>query len=254
MTADDLRGRFFTRRTAEAIMAPSSILAAGAGAAAGILAVGGWPVAVAAGAGAYAAAVALRMPRRRARPTSDIDPDRLREPWRYYVREALAARRRFDESVASADEGPLRERLETISERVGDGVAECWRIARRGQELEEALAKIGSVRELEQRIADLRAKPTSETNARLVEALAGQVETYRRIERTAADARARIQLMEARLDEAVARAVELRLSTTADPALEPQLGGLGADVDDIVTEMEALRRGLDETAGRRSTM
>ncbi len=52
-----------------------------------------------------------------------------------------------------------------------------------------------------------------------------------------------------RLDEAVARAVELSLRVD-DPV---ELGGLGDDVDRLVGEMEALRRGIEETAGQAAT-
>lgn len=231
-------------------MAPSSIVAAGVGAAAGILASGGLAVPLVAGAAAYAGVVAWRMPRASKGRSEKIDPGRLREPWRYYIREALDAQRRFDASVAAASEGPLRERLATIGERVADGVAESWRIAVRGEELERALHQLGSVQEISNRIAALRHERPSPTGTRLIESLQSQIDTYRRIEQTATDARTRLQLMEARLDETVARAVELSLRTGDSAALEPHLGGLDRDVEDIVTEMEALRRGLDETAGQ----
>ena len=235
-------------------MAPSSILAAGAGAAAGVLATGLAPVALLAGAAAYAGVVAMRMPRTPADPHEAIDPKRLREPWRYYVREALDAQKRFDQAVAAAGDGPVRDRLETIGGRVADGVAESWRIAVRGEELEKALYQLDSVEQVERRIAGLRRERRTPTSERLIDSLRSQVETYRRIEQTAADARARLQLMDARLDETVARAVELGLQPGSVAALEPHPGGLGQEVEDIVTEMEALRRGLDETAGRGAPM
>jgi hypothetical protein len=227
------RDRFLTRRTAEAITAPSSIMLGGAGAAAAILA--GAPAAVAAGAGAavYAGWVALRMPRAKRRTATDIDPRRLGEPWRWYVKEALDARARYERSLAGADAGPLRERLREIGARVDDAVEECWRIANRGQQLAR-------------RLRGLADAPPSETNERLAAALHGQIATYRRISGAVGEARDRLQVLEARLDETVARAVELGLRVD-DPV---ELGGLGADVDALVVELEALRRGLDETAGQ----
>jgi hypothetical protein len=64
-----------------------------------------------------------------------------------------------------------------------------------------------------------------------------------RIAHVAAEARDRLQLLDARLDESVARAVELALSaeSTGD------LGGLGSDIDAVVGDMEALRQALEET-------
>jgi hypothetical protein len=83
----------------------------------------------------------------------------------------------------------------------------------------------------------------------LIEALRGQAESYRRIAGTAVDARNRLEILEARLDETVARAVELSLQTVG----AADLGGLHADVHAVVDEMEALRRGLEETAGQTAT-
>lgn len=245
------RDRFLTRRTAEAIMAPSSIVVGGAATAAGIAA--GAPIVAAAllGAAAYGAWVARQMPR--ARPATgadgDIDLRRLRDPWRWYVKEALDSEERFSRAVQGANAGPLRERLATIGTRLRDGVRECWRIANRGQELEDALRELVPADQVEERIRSLRAGPPSATTDGLVDALRGQAESWRRIAATAADARNRLEILEARLDEAVARAVELSLRSADVGAL----GGLDADVDALVGEMEALRRGLEEVTGQPMT-
>jgi hypothetical protein len=241
-----LRDRFFTRRTAEVIMAPSSIVLAGAATAVGIVA--GAPVAAAAaiGAGVYAGWVALRMPRGPQKPADGaIDLHRLRDPWRWYVKEALESRARFRRAVASASAGPLKDRLTEIGNRLDDGVAECWRIANRGQELEAALAQLVPVEQTMRRIAELQAAPPSDTTASLIEALRSQADSYQRIARTATDARNRLQVLEVRLDEAVARAVELSLQAADVGALH----GLGNDVNSLVGEMEALRRGLEIAEG-----
>ncbi len=240
------RERLFTRRTAAAITSPPAILRAGGGTAAAVLA--GAPLALAAAVGVvgWAGWVAWRMPRAVPDPTADVDPRRLRDPWRWDVKEAQDARRRYAAAVAGVRSGPLRDRLAEIGERVGDGVAECWRIARHGQDLEEALARLVPVEQVQQRLGTLDRQPSSPTNERLRAALRAQVDTYRRIEQIAADARERLQVLEVRLDEAVARAVELSLRID-DPV---ELGGLGDDVDRLVGEMEALRRGIEETAGQ----
>jgi hypothetical protein len=80
-----------------------------------------------------------------------------------------------------------------------------------------------------------------------LEALQAQVLSAQRLSVVAQDARSRLELLNARLDEAVARAVELALQAEDATALS----GLGGDVDDLVGEMESLRTALDE-AGRAS--
>jgi hypothetical protein len=232
------RDRFFTRQTAEAILAPSSIVAAGAGAAVGVLA-GLDLFAAAVGAVAYAGWVLFKMPR--ARTTEEpIDPRRLHDPWRAHVREALEAEQRFAAAVDATPDGPLHERLDGMAGRVADAVRECWRIANRGQQLEVALGQLAPVDRLEARLARVGG------NDGVAAALRSQIDSYRRIEQTAVEARERLQLLEARLDETVARAIEVGLRA-GDPV---EIGVLDDDVDSLVVEMEALRRGLDETAGR----
>src|SRR5690242_20675232 len=111
-----LRDRFFTPPVARAITSPSGILSLGAGAAAGIL-IGAGPIgAVVVGLLAFAGRVGLAIPR--ASGGSKIDPFTLAEPWRYYVRDAVQAKARFEDAVRSAKDGPMRDRLREIEARV----------------------------------------------------------------------------------------------------------------------------------------
>src|SRR3546814_13643324 len=71
-----------------------------------------------------------------------MDPFALSEPWRHYVQDALQANRRFKEAVDSARQGPLRDRLQEIDDRVETGVREVWRIARRGHDLVDAPRRV----------------------------------------------------------------------------------------------------------------
>lgn len=237
-----LRDRLLTPAGARAVTAPSAILLAGAGTAAAI--VGGLPLAAAAGVGAaaYLARVALGLPKGPERV--DIRPDRLREPWAGHVREALDVRQRYHRAVAASGRGAIRERLVDIGSRVDDGVDECWRIAQRGQQLDAALAGLPPVPELRRRLAVLPPDAAAGTAAGgVASSLRSQLASTERIAALAADTRERLLVLDARLDEAVARAVELSLGA-GDAA---QLSGLGSDVDALVGDMEALRQALDET-------
>lgn len=239
-----LRDRLLTRAGARAITAPSAILLAGIGASAGIVA--GLPIAAAAaiGAGAWALRVALGLPRDEAGPR--IDPRRLDEPWAGFVREALDAQLRYRGAIGNARAGAIAERLTDISRRVDDGVVECWRIATHGNSLGRALRQLDDPNQLRSRLAILeRAGTTSGATAAVAESLRNQLRSTERITALGSDARERLQILDARLDEAVARAVELSLRA-GDPV---ELGGLESDVDTLVTDMEALRQALDEASG-----
>jgi hypothetical protein len=176
----------------------------------------------------------------------------VEEPWRQFVEEAVAAQGRFDRTVARMMPGPLQDRLRDVGTRLSDGVHECWRIACQGNELQSAYRQL-DVQSVEAELKQLEAeKRTSKGDPdhaasidRAVTAVRSQLSSARRIGDVASDARDRLRVLNAQLDEAVARAVELSVHADSVGDVAP----LGDDVDSIVGELEALRQGLEETGG-----
>jgi hypothetical protein len=237
MARRSFRERFFTPKVAQAIMSPGGILLAGAGAAVAIVA--GAPLVLAAGVGAVAwggrvlAAVGTNPPA--------PQPQQLSEPWRGYAQSAQDAKRRFDQIVQSVADGPLRERLGTLSARLDEGVDESWRIAKRGHEIVSALSQIdtsGAAADL----ADLEAGADSTTgpHAATIEALRAQLAAADRLSMLAAKRRDRLRLLDARFDELIARAVEVSVGAGDSEVLVN-------DVDQLVSELESLRVAMEET-------
>lgn len=240
------RDRFFTPQTARAITSPAAVLTAAVGASAGILL--GAPLVAAAvvGLAAHAGVVALKMPRS---PRQErVDPRQLREPWRRFVAEALDAQRRFEGAVRTARSGPLRDRLHELAERIEVAVRESWRIARHGEELELAMKQLEPLNVVASRLASVEADLAGERRGderleQTAAALRSQIASSERIGNVIRDTRDRLRLLDARLDESVARAVELSLQA-GDGG---DLGGLTSDVEVLVSEMESLRQALEET-------
>jgi len=245
MAGPSVRDRFFTRPVAEAITAPSGILLAGVGASVGIVA--GLPLVMAAGVGvaAWGVRVALAMPRRH-HPERTIDPLALKDPWRTFVWEAKRAQKSFHDATARARTGPLRERLDTLGERINTAVGECWQIAQAGQALGDARAAI-DVDTISRDLRNLsQSDPSAAAGSRLErtrQALQSQLDTAGRLDATLADTVDRLRLLDARLGEAVTRAIEL----SARGQGVDDLSTLDTDVDILVGEMESLRLALDET-------
>jgi hypothetical protein len=242
------RDRFFTPPVARAMMSPGGILLAGAGLSIGIVV--GLPIIAAAGIGAlaWAGRVAAAVPRNDS--GERIDPFTLRDPWRQFVREALQAKARFDEAVRNARSGPLRDRLGEIGERIETGVDECWRTARRGQSLYDARRQIDT-KDITYQLQQVSGQanqgwaagsPLAQTAA----SLQAQLDTANRMDAVVTDAVNRLRLLDAKLDEAVTRSIELSVQAES----VDDLGGLGHDIDNVVTEMEALRQALEETNPR----
>ena len=71
-----------------------------------------------------------------------------------------------------------------------------------------------------------------------------QRRAYERIASVWTEARDKLQVLNAQLDEAVARAVELSVHGADPDAVSP----LGDDVDSLVGELESLRLGLEEAS------
>jgi hypothetical protein len=247
MVLEHVPERFRKAAVLDAATSPSAFLLAGAGASAAIL--GGLPLAaaaVAAGAG-WLARVALAAPRK---PTGDrINPNQVRQPWRRFVVDAQQAQSRFDRTVKNCQEGPIRERLATIGRRIGDGVQECWRIARQGDVLQDALESL-ETDDVESELAQVSAELERASGGRQAalsrkrDALLAQQQSHDRLASVWHDARDRLEVLNAQLDEAVARAVELSVHTGDINALNP----LTNDVDNLVGELESLRLGLEEAS------
>ena len=247
MSKRSLRDRFLTPPVARAIMSPLGMVAFGAVPAGSILV--RLPVVAALGVGAVAWAgnVARSVPRN---PKSDrVEPFVLADPWRSYVVGAKESKARFDRVVADMSAGPLRDRLADLAARLDDGIAESWQIAKRGNEIANALTLLDTVR-AETELAELRASITARPQAqqtptssesRTMEALVAQVDSAlsaagHRGRRPRSPATARRPLRRT----GRSRAVEVSVGA-GDSTL------LGDDVDGLVTELESLRVALDET-------
>jgi hypothetical protein len=245
MAGVPLRDRFFTPKVARAIVAPSGILLAVVVAV--VCVVAGLPIvaAIPVGLAAWAIKVALAIPRTR---PERIDPFTLQEPWRRFVQEALQARNRFDEAVLRIERGPLHERLADIAQRMHTGVEETWRIAQQGQALVRARKGIdmADVERQRERLGGADpADPADPAQELVARSLDQQKATAERLDQVIAQTHSQLRMLDARMDEAVARALELSTQSVTSASL----GTLGTDVDNLVTEMEALRQALDETHG-----
>ena len=208
--------------------------------------VAGAPILAAAAVGAalWVGRVAIAARPRRTPGATRVDPRRLRDQWKACVVDAQAAKRRFETACARTLPGPIRDHLVQLGTRLDDGVNECWRIAQQGNTLEEAWNDLG-VPAIKQELAAVRQEAPSPTRDRTEQALQSQLGSADRIQKVAYDARDRLRVLNAQMDEAVARAVELSVKTTDVAAL----GGLSQDVESLVGELESLRQALDETSG-----
>ena len=152
--------------------------------------------------------------RRRSR-RERIDPFGVGEPWRRFVQRALQAEARYQQAVSGVAPGPLRQRLDDIGGRIEQATQECWRLARRGDALEDAVAAL------------------EEGEAKV------------RMEATATDAREQLARLETGLGLAVNSAVELsvRSADAPDPA------GPGDAIQRLDDEIATLRSAMDELSG-----
>jgi cell division septum initiation protein DivIVA len=158
------------------------------------------------------AAVSWWWPFRRRKRKERIDPFTLTDPWRSFVQDAQQAEARFGRIVSSVEDGPLRDRLRDVEERVREGVGECWRIAQSGYRLQKMVREVSD--SASEPVTRMRAR-TNETSDKLA-------------------------ALTKSLDEAVARAAELATGQYAG------LDAVANDVEHVVTDLEALRQAIEE--------
>ena len=241
MAGSSFRDRFLTRPVAQAIMSPLSLLLFGIVTAGTILL--GLPVAAGIGIGlaAWAIKVGLSMPRA-GRPDR-IDAYALSEQWRQYVLGAQSAKGRFDRTVSGTRSGAIKDRLADMSTKLEAGIADCWRIASRGNDIDKALNNLNTPQaqnELSQLLRQSADRGANASQASTIASLQAQLQSAQRMQAVSQDARDKLQALDARLDELVARATEVSVGASDS-------GVLSDDVDGLVTELESLRQALEVT-------
>ncbi|MGB8859861.1 MAG: hypothetical protein WCC60_11430 [Ilumatobacteraceae bacterium] len=191
-----------------------------------------------------AGGTALTMRRRGRRGQIDrpvnIDPFTLSEPWRRHVAAAQATQRRYKEIARGTPDGPLRDRLHEIDTQVQHAVQQCFGIARRGDDLDDALARFDTNslnRQLEHAVDDATRSSVQ-----------SQLESAARIRGTRDDTDRRLRLLTTRMGELVAQAAEVSVGTDTTDELDSGVG-------DVVTQLEALRLALNDvnSPGRPAT-
>jgi hypothetical protein len=200
-------------------------LLAGAGAAIGIVSGLGVVGAVGLGAVAWAGRVLVGMPKGERGPA--IDAYSLSDPWKSYVGAAQSSKLRYDRTVKAMQPGPLRDRLVEVGARIDTGIEESWR------ELNPNL--------ISSQLAQAKQLPPGASRDATVASMESQWASVSRLAKVREDASSHLRTLDARLDELVARVVELSVTGASD------VGGLGSDVESMVSDMEALRQALDET-------
>jgi len=170
-----------------------------------------------------------------------IDPFTVGEPWRQFVQAALRSADRAHTTVDSVAEGPLRTRLESIVGRLDHGVQETWRIARRGDEIDEAVQRLDPTA-LRAKLAVLHQQQSSAPSEQLetaIDSVESQLATTDRLKDRSARAVNTLRLAQTRMDELVTRTAEIAVGAGDTDAYEH-------DVDDLVIELEALRQAIRE--------
>lgn len=236
------RDRFFTPKTARAILSWRLLLGAVVGVGLGLLIGGaaGIVAGVLAGGAVYAGSVLAAMPRPAA-PVR-IDPFTLSEPWRQFVQQGQRAGRRLRDTLATASDGPLKQRLQEIAGELERGLGEAYSIAQRGDQIDAAVNRLDPVR-LRSRLATLEQQTGTAATPEREAAIASvhtQLQSAERLKAQSRQTADQLRLTSVRLDELVARAAEVALG-----AAEPD--HYARDVERLVEQLEALHLAVEET-------
>ncbi len=198
-----------------------------------------WPVALLVGIAGFFVSRWVGMKKSAPPP---IDPFSVGEPWRQFIQGAQRAGQRLHVSVASAGDGPLKDRMSTIVDRLDDGLAETWTIARRGDKIDDTVRRLDPT-SLRSKQASLEKRLATAPNDDVESALASlrsQIDATERLKADSAKLSNRLRLTQTRLDELVTRAAEVAIGAGDTDAYEH-------DVDDLVIDLEALRQAIEET-------
>jgi hypothetical protein len=233
------RDRFYTPRTAKAILSWRILLGAGFGLAAGLLGVP-WVAAIAAGVAVYAVSVLLAVPR--GTKTPSIDAFTLSEPWRQLMQRAQGSQRKLRDTIASVPSGPLKQQLDEISAQLERGVTEAYRIAKAGDDIDDVVRRLDPTT-LRSRLATAEQRANADPspdNTAAVASTKEQLDSADRLKQQSEQTAATLRSNQAQLDGLVARAAEVRIGNADTETYR-------REVDDLVVKLEALRQATEET-------
>jgi hypothetical protein len=169
-------------------------------------------------------------------PLAHVDPNAVPRRFAGAVADAVGARLRFRHVLEALRPGPLRDRLDELSPKVDAGVLAVWETVQRAAEVERIAAGLDA----DGALADYkRARRDPSTPAELMAALEERFESVQRLLNVVDDVDQQLQLLDARLGAAVARAAELAVVAGGDPA-----GSLDDELDAVVSELGLLRDSL----------
>ena len=228
---------------ARVALAPSGLIAAGAGVGIGELAGLPWEATATLGVFGWAVRLLGAVWRRwwRNLPLVTIDPIAVAEPWRSLVRDALSAQQRFDEIVAHLPGGPLHDRLVDASSAVHGATEEVWRVSQLGSSM--AAADLYAPEELGKRMRAIQREPSRvpPQQGRFDEeaALAAQLQAIHRRREATARVEVHVRRLVTQLNVAVSDLVGL--------ALGGDLASSAFDsLDHLSNEIGALRQAVGE--------
>ena len=176
------------------------------------------------------------MLRRKRKPAATPELAPLPPRWAPVVADAVEVRRRWYELVAGLREGPVRDRLTELGEKIDAGVLAVHATASRAADAERIAATLDA-----DKVTDdyKRAKRDPSVDPALLDALSVRFASVQRVLNALDDVDRQLRLLDARLGAAVARGAEVAL--TAGEGSDD----LARELDAVVGELGALQQSLD---------
>lgn len=185
--------------------------------------------------------------RRRPDPVAHVRPEDAPARWRGAVEVALEHRRRFHELRGVLPDGPIKQRVDDLAERVDAGVLAVWDLVQRGVVAQRVLDTIDAddashqLKAARRELAEAQGRGAEPGElARRVEALAARHAAAQRMWNEVDDLDARLAAVDARLGAVVAHSAELAAGSTLDDALQLAVADLDAAVDSLSATRAAL--------------
>ena len=146
------------------------------------------------------------------------------------------------DTIAAVPSGPLREQLDAISAQLEHGLAEAYRIAEAGDDIDDVVRQLDPAA-LRSKLSTAEQRATADPspdNTAAVAAIREQIESAERLKQQSERTAATLRLNQAQLDGLVVRAAEVRIGNADTDAYREEVG-------ELVLKLEALRQAVEET-------